>query len=241
MQKIKIGIFGDSYGYYDSRFSTKSWTQYLSEDYEITSYCKNGASTYLIYQEFLKHHEQYDKVIVLITYPGRIHTSILPIPGSGIAQFWTKLHEDTLSYEQKKVLRATGEFVDIIHFDEELTNQTILFHNLLIEKIKSFRSDILFVPCFSVSNTEFNRTCLYDISMMEQQFWGDKWKIVAKRNAQMYDERQCHMSNQNNFILYQQIKQELESMIGHKTFNIDLETFVQPDDISNYIPSKYYE
>ena len=196
---------------------------------------------YLTYQNFKKYHELYDVVIVLVTYPGRIHTSVLPVPTGGVAKFWINLFNNRLTYSQKKVLRATGDFVDIIHLDSELLNQAVLFHNLLLEKIKSSRDDILFVPCFSVPNTEFNDTCLYDISLKEEKYWGSVWETVLKRDARVYDERQCHLTNQNNFILYEQIKNELLLVKGHKTFKIDISSFVDAVEISNYVLSKYYE
>lgn len=238
---MKIGIFGDSYGYYDSRFKTESWVTYLSQDFDVTSYCENGSSTYLIYKNFIEYQHLYDKVIVLVTYPIRLHTSILAVPSSSMAKFWTNIFRQKLTYTQKQILNATGNFIDIIQEDNELTNQFILFHNLMLEKLKSTRKDILFVPCFSIPETEFTETSLYHISMMEEAVWGEKWETVLKRNARPYDERQCHMCNQNNFILYQQIKEAIPLINGHTVFKIDLSTFVKPDDISNYIPTNYYE
>lgn len=238
---MKIGIFGDSYGYKDARFSANSWIDHLSQMHDVTSHCENGASTYLIFQNFLKYHQLYDTVIVLVTFPTRIHTSIVPLPSNGIAKFWMNFHRNTLSYEKKRVLQTAGNFLDIIPLDDELVNQFVLFHNLLLDKIKTLRTDILFIPCFSFKETDFNTTCLYDISQKEEKAWGEKWERVLQKNARPYDERQCHMCDENNLILANQINDIIPLIKGHVTFNIDLDKFVDPDDISKYVPKKYYE
>lgn len=238
---MKIGIFGDSYGHHEERYNTISWVKHLSNDHDVVSYCQNGASTYLIYNEFIKYQHLYDVVIVLVTYPTRLHTSVLPIPTGGIATFWSRLFRNKLSLTQKRVLQAAGNLIDVAHLDEELTNQFLLFHNLLIEKIKSLRSDILFIPSFAVPGTEFTCTSLYDISLKEEAVWGEQWQTVLRNDARPYDERQCHLCNQNNYILYTQINEVLPKIKGHITFDINLNRFSNPDDIANYVPKKYFE
>lgn len=238
---VKIGIFGDSYGYYDDRFTTQSWVKYISQDFDVTTYCENGSSTYLIYQNFLKYQQLYDVVIVLVTFPIRLHTSIIPLPSGEIAKFWIKVCRNNLTYTEKQILTATGNFIDVVQLDDELFAQFTLYHNILIEKIKSIRENILFIPCFSVPNTEFNDTSLYDISVMEESAWGEHWETVLKRNARPHDERQSHMCNENNFILYTQIKNMISSIKGHVTFKVDISKFAKPDNLSTYIPKKYYE
>ena len=65
---IKVGIFGDSYadpirhGHDNFReLDDIGWPNLLRNKYEVGLHAEPGSSIYYSYQEFLKHHEKYDK------------------------------------------------------------------------------------------------------------------------------------------------------------------------------------
>lgn len=233
---MQIGIFGDSYSFHELKYSTQSWVEYLSNDFNVYSHSTPGSSTYLIYQNFLKFQHLYDKVIVLVTFPARIHTSIAPVSSADAVDHYIKVYGNLLSYDEKKILSNVKPFISTLLLDKELTNQFIVLHTSLIETMKSMRPDILFIPAFSFENTEFCGSSLYDVTLMEENFWSNDWNVAVKNNAKFFDQRQCHLSEPNNFILYNEIKQIITTVDSHITLDLNVKKFVKPDSIKKYIP-----
>jgi hypothetical protein len=69
---LKVGIFGDSYadpirhGHDNFReLDDIGWPNLLQNNYEVGLHAIAGSSIYYSYQEFLKHHEKYDKIVLL--------------------------------------------------------------------------------------------------------------------------------------------------------------------------------
>lgn len=77
MNKITVGIFGDSYanaehGHEEFPDMHKdAWFHYLGNNYVATSYGVGGASNFYSYKEFLNNHHKHNKNVFLISYPGR--------------------------------------------------------------------------------------------------------------------------------------------------------------------------
>ena len=75
---LKVGIFGDSYadpirhGHDNFReLDDIGWPNLLQNNYEVGLHALAGSSIYYSYQEFLKHHEKYDKIVFVVTDPIR--------------------------------------------------------------------------------------------------------------------------------------------------------------------------
>jgi len=76
---MKIAVFGDSFGddynlWPDPYLGVgPSWIDYLrNQNIEIDNYSCGGASLFYGYQRFISTYQKYDKVIFLVTSPGRI-------------------------------------------------------------------------------------------------------------------------------------------------------------------------
>ena len=54
------------------RTKYKCWVDLLSERFTVTTYAQGGSDCYFSYKKFLETHEQYDKIIFLKTFPGRL-------------------------------------------------------------------------------------------------------------------------------------------------------------------------
>ena len=80
---LKVGIFGDSYadpishGHDNFKDMDKlGWPNLLKSNYEVGLHGKTGSSIFYSYQQFLKYHEQYDKIVFVVTNPERWVNSV---------------------------------------------------------------------------------------------------------------------------------------------------------------------
>lgn len=233
---MNVGIFGDSFAHTLEQTSRVSWAKMLADDYNVENHAIGGSSTYFSYLKFLEHQHKYDKVIFVVTYPARIYTSYGHIPSDVTARYMLSHRDSQRNLTQRKVLSGLQSYFTYALLDEVVVDQHILFHNLMIEKIKSLRKDILFIPAFSVTNTEFDCSSLHDVSAMEVNHWKSMGHIVRERDIYDYDQRQHHLTEPNNLILHRMVRDIVPSIESHVTLPIDLNDFSKPDDVSKYLP-----
>ena len=119
-QDIKIGIFGDSFA--SLKFeenTTPTWVDILSEKYDITNHAISGSTLYYSIEEIKKHHTHYDKIILVVTRPGRLQVAkwmplvkedqfIQPV----IVKF---LNEYNLDKYQKLAWEAANQYYSYLH------------------------------------------------------------------------------------------------------------------------------
>lgn len=234
---MKVGIFGDSYAHILERSTTTSWADLLSKDFDVENYAMGGSSTYFSYLNFLEHYQKYNKIIFVVTYPARMYTSFGHVPSAVTAKDMLTNRAVRLDKIQQKIIYGLDSYFTYSLLDNAILDQHILFHNLMIEKIKSLKKDILFIPAFSVPNTDFDRTALVDITRMEEGHWISLGYKIKSTEIFRYDNRQHHLTEPNNRILYQMVKDILPSVKNHVTLSLDLNNFSKPDDISKYLPN----
>lgn len=200
---MKIGIFGDSFGeksYVPETATSKAWTTYIAEEFDIDNYCVSGSSFYYSAKLFLTNHHLYDKIIFLVTDPGRLE--ILPdfvinSMQSRITDYTVAsiLAEETGNHIYKV---AADYFVYFNNYDKEC-----LFQYALLEKLKNAKSnDVLFLPCFRYSFDEQDRNDdeLFKISKLDEN--DTLLQVAGKRK----EYRHCHFNSQNNIIFAEKIK-----------------------------------
>lgn len=226
MQKLKIGVFGDSFAQHTKDFEPHtSWVDLLSQDFDVTNFGLNESSTYYSYCKFLETHHRFDRIVFLLVDPVRVHTSFLPI----YSELMILLHLERTKFsdDQKKVLKGLAlYFKDSIN-DIEIQKQYHLFHDLMINDLQEKRKDILFLPSSSKKN---DSNLLVDITLNENSYWQLGENIAAK-----LDTRQCHMSNPANHWLYERIKENLVSSTRTSFFSFDLNEVPLPDNVNNYM------
>lgn len=234
---MKIGIFGDSYAFHHDQWNTESWVSLLKKDFDVTSYGKNGSSTYYSYRLLKENYLKYDKIIFVITKGDRIHTSIAPVPTYDMAQYYLK--KGNLTPQQRQVMQGLSDFILYTMSDTEVENQIMLLHLLLLKEIQQMGLDILFIRAFDdPRHSELSGPALWHITDMEHTAWGDQWKSFKNYPGFNFDKRQCHLTSQNNKILYEEIKKILPTLSGNTFFNFDISKFSQPDNINNYMPEE---
>lgn len=203
---MKIGIYGDSFGSgfaFNVSQSGKQylsyigldWTEILASKYAVTNY--SAFSSSLVYSaDLLKStHQLYDKVILLVTHPGRV-TMGFPSENQPTPHFvnyeYSKLWYDRAKKE--KWLTELNSVLDyyIYIYQEDHVN---LIHNSLVDYCKKLRPDIMLVPNFNNSFENIVGNTLTDVFAMENTAWNIEYPIFE------YDMRKCHMTKENNEIL----------------------------------------
>ena len=71
---MKIGVFGDSFGFKPSFISTDHfWVDVIQEKYETQNYSKGGTNLYWSYSMLEKYASQFDFLILTVTGPYRFY------------------------------------------------------------------------------------------------------------------------------------------------------------------------
>lgn len=211
---MKIGIFGDSFS--NSAINNKhpgylnylSWSDIISTKFknDVKNFGIAGSSLYYSHNEFLTHHEKFDKIIFMITDWGRIYNSktkinrLKHVPGFAMAEYLKTLIENSnikVNHDDPLILDSIINYYIYV----QNNNEEILFHKLMIDNIKSIRSDVLLIPCFSskFSMIDDYVMCMNDISMIDMNAAELSWSNVR------FDPRHCHMNEENNYIFANKI------------------------------------
>lgn len=207
----KIGIFGDSFGDKATGVAetetSKAWSSYICQEFDADNHCASGSSFYYSANLFLKTHHMYDKIIFLITLPGRIEVA-KPFSEDIMPNRISNFDHATSLVEELSI--GNGHLNDKIY--QTAVNYFLYFHNFeqdcffqyaAIDKLKNIRKEnILFLPCFFQSVDELDRKNneLFQISSL------DETNSTLKKIGRMNDCRHSHFNDQNNIIFAKNIK-----------------------------------
>ena len=221
---MKIAIFGDSFGDdynmwpYPYLGVGSSWVDHLRDhDLEIDNYSCGGTSLFYSYQKFISTYEKYDKVIFLVTSPGRISVPLGDITEDfNISALKHKLRNCS---DAKRKIQLTAIRDYFIYVKNDTFDN--LVHKLLLEDILKKHRDILIIPCFENSGID-NQIPLFNISHFEAKFW-NLTDILPWSDTE-YDSRKCHMCEENNLML----GQEIHNWVRTGNYNLNQENFKTP-------------
>ena len=234
---MKIGIFGDSFGddynLWPNPYSGvgPSWVDYLrNHDIEIDNYSCGGTSLFYSYQRFISTCQNYDKVIFLVTAPGRIS-----VPSGQFAEeFFNVPSVETqlkLCFDVNRKIKLNA----IRDYFMYVKNDTFdnLVHKLLIEDISNKHKDTLIIPCFAHSGID-NQIPLIDIPRFEAAFW--KIEEIMPWSDTEYDARKCHMCEENNLMF----GKEIFNWAKTGNYNLSRENFKSPTkEFSHYFRTDF--
>ena len=229
---MKIAIFGDSYAddynLWPHRYTDVGlgWPDYLrSQNIEVDNYSLGGTSLYYSYQKFILKYQEYDKIIFVVTHPGRIS---VPVGNQEENYVNAALVENALKncfdFERKIKLAAIRDYFIYVKNDK-FDN---LVHKLLIEDISKKHKAALIIPCFPNSGID-NQIPLIDISHFEAKFWNLSDPIPWSDTVR--DARKCHMCEENNLML----GQEIYNWVKTGNYNLNPANFKTPTkEFSHY-------
>ncbi len=227
---MKIGVFGDSYAdEHHSKFfaSYPSWMEILRSKYslDVTSFGFSATSLFYSYKKLLEHKHEFNKVIFLITSPGRImipddipvtnkkykHVNSQRSARFNITQIESKLEPGTDSDLQ--VLKAAESYF-LYLYDAEKEE---LFHNMLLKKIKEDNPDVIFINTISDLQDTNSLSCIARMEIVESGLDEDLFNGFT-------DNRVCHLSKRNNEIL----ADKMYSWLNGAPVHINLNEFEVP-------------
>ena len=212
MMKSKpvIGIYGDSFA--DPKWVSNSydaWPELLSKDYKIKNYSLSGTSLWWSYNKFLETCNKIDYAIFVVTVPGRIHIE----------------HNDKhLNLNPVTWPIWDGVSIGEIYFKYFYSNKReTSFHNFMVNDLLEY-DKILLIPAFNESIPNYPMSLCY-LADMETDYYGLDHSGPNER-------RKCHLSKENNKVIYNKITAALE--INSKVLTISESDFIVPSDSLEY-------
>ena len=226
---MKIGIFGDSYGVgFDKEGETISWPAIVSKKYQTTNYAQRASNFFYSYDLLKNFGHKYDKIIFLITWPGRIRCQLEKLPNLNFTclehaqsncDFFTKTNQLNLA----KVAQSAADYYKYF-FNP---NQEQLFNDMLYKKlIEEYKDNINVLFSFSESVSTRNKISLNEITELDYSYYN-----IEDSYFKYEDTRHCHLNNSNNKILAEKIIGWIET----DQFDLDISDFVEPTE-----PFEYY-
>lgn len=244
----KLLIIGDSFADPGPRqfHPSPSWTTILEKEsgYQVVNKARGGSGLYYAIKCFNDLQENFDKILLTVTNPGRIY---VPILGSKFTNqdhsihhhtqntFYNEVWKQELDKSDKdyiiglKTLDAISAYYAYVYNFEEQR----YYHKLMLDDLKRRRPDIIFVPAlFPALPNQTNPVCLNDISEMELKHYGLTYEHINGFDLRT-DIRRCHMSVENNRILAEKAKGWLKG----DPVQIDVNDFKKPTEpIDVYFP-----
>jgi hypothetical protein len=225
---MKIGVFGDSFAVMKYN-TTPSWVDILAGKYNVTNHSIIGSNLYYSVEEIKKHHLNYDKIIFVVTEPGRMKVADW-IPLDSNRQFVTGkldkqyIHREELNQYEELVYEAASQYVTCFH--DDVYEKYI--HNLMLDDIKKVRADMILIPAFMNSWYNINYSPMIHIYAKENTAWNLAGKTVIE---EYNDIRNCHMIAENNVIF----AEKAEHWLNGNHVNINLNDFVTTTDKDFYL------
>lgn len=180
-----------------------SWIDYLDAD----TYGWMGSDFYYSYNQFIKHQHKYEKCIVVITgnrrYSSKFNNKWMHCVDIPEAFRHAKTNGNV---EKRSYYKQLLSFFKNIYFED--LERVDLIHEAMINSILSIRPDTILI----------HNSDLESVYKSELKAWDIPYNDF-KNILDYVDVRQCHMTNDNNYILANFILQNL-----NKTGYIDLST-----------------
>ena len=262
-KETTVGIFGDSFACRAWGNDTgMSWAEILDKKhgyYRQSNFAEPGSSLFFSYDKFLKSFNHFEKIIFVVTSPGRfslpphieIHKQFLSrhiVPVSLEADFegldsmiktTTNQEEKNLFVSHKRVLEVVENYFAYLYDDnQDVHNNIGLMQNLMamrpdaliIPTIRNGVADRLGLPDPSLDTIKFP-SVLTDITQREITVTGKDYFSMAGSGR---DRRHCHMSETNNEIFADKIADYIET--GNFALNADDFVYDKDLDVSTVFP-----
>lgn len=207
-RKKRVLILGDSYARNKSLnpINGPAWTELLriNRKYQVTNLAEGGSCMWFSFRNFLNYHEKHDKIIFVVTNPLRLYFPIYedivpPHHNPGTLDLLLDIKKTTTNSSQIENIDAVLSYFKHIVDMEEIS----IYQKLMIKEIRQLRPDTILIPAFPNSIFDYQSDCLMDVSDREVQGLG----ISMYNNIfETYDEqRNCHLIDENNHILYKHV------------------------------------
>lgn len=234
---MKIAVFGDSFAFKAPGNTTPNWVDHVRAKYTtVDNYSLSGSSLFYSIQHFYKNHCKYDKILFVVTTPGRI---LLPtfisdnlgtnsIPGIATIELWIKRTQkeiDTGNTKNKFKLEVYQAIKNYFYYVKN-HEYDVHVHDLMVDDIIKQRPDVILIPAFKDSHKKYaNETTMHDISKKEEFAWNLEYNLDGR------DSRNSHMTVENNAIFAEQAIKWIQG----SSVKINLDDFVTPMNKEFYL------
>jgi hypothetical protein len=237
---MKLGIFGDSF-VAGKMNKNLSWVEIISRKYETVGvHGLSGTNLYYSIENIKKYHEQYDKIILVSTLPGRLKlaTYVSNIDPKTPYMASISVVEVLKAQELKKAnpdqirLRELDAAYNYFIFLQDLQYEQYI-HYLMLDDVKLLRPDIIIINGFEESSRDKNNPSnnIDSITKKENKHWGFDSGWISWNTTNLVDTRNCHMTDENNIIFASKVEQ----WINGEPVLINLDEFVTPDNKDFYL------
>jgi hypothetical protein len=234
---MKIGIFGDSFAsvkYVEN--TTPTWVDILSTKYDVTNHALPGSNLYYSIKLIKDNHLKYDKIILVVTEPGRIKISKWLLSKNDDGEqfvYGIKDHKITNknNFNTSKKLAYEAAYQYFLYLKDFDYDNYI--HSLMLDDVKSCiaKNNFIIIPAFNNSLHNGNHSSMCQIFEKENTHWNIDNETI---NRNYYDFRNCHMTAENNEIF----ATKAEEWIAGKPVHINLDDFVTTTNKDFYLKQK---
>jgi Ni,Fe-hydrogenase I large subunit len=172
----------------------KAWPRHL----DATVFAQSGSDLYYSYNQFINNHKQYEKCIFVVTSPLRYSTNIKSWIHTASIEDATEAQNFVTDKNIKKYYKVLADFFENIYYKD--IERIELLNLAMLDSIRQKRPDTMFINSFPDLKT------VYDL---ELKSWNSNHE-ESQDYTKYFDLRQCHMTNDNNKILADYIKENLE-------------------------------
>lgn len=254
--KKSLGIFGDSYAsptLHNLITKTKEqigviWPHVLDQEFQVHNYARPGNSIYKCYIDFIEFGNRHDHNVMIIPLRDRFYSSFLDDSEiSRIFDFenWYSNYQNILFYKDNikqrnpsnidkhlKIFDSLEVYYEFWKDDEflktvnaALADKLKTFNNLTTVEVESSDTTI---GLKDISDWEF------EIIKLQSGNLKPYVKDIAEKKKFLRDNRNCHLTEENNVILGKII---LDAVKNNKKIELKIKDFAQPTESA----SSYFE
>jgi hypothetical protein len=231
---MKLGVFGDSFAMNHPDNPSDSWVDIVGKKYTTTNWASPGTNLFYSMVAFKNNQHEYDKIIFVVTMPGRLflrHDEIYDsdddrkVASLTMAEYlYNKSLNEVDGYKKETKLKIYRSAADYLAYIQDDVYERYI-HWLMVRDILTIRPDAILIPTVSDSLENYHGDVMVDITIKED--------IAFNYTPNIYhnDIRNCHMTKENNEIFAGKVEEWLN---GNPVY-IDINDFVAPNNTEFYI------
>lgn len=169
------------------------WHRHL----DACTYGQSGSDLYYSYNQFVKHHKKYKTCIFVVTSAFRYSTNSKGWIHSASYEDAIEKINFTTDYSTKLYFKSLANFFKNIYYND--TERVEFINQAMLDSIKLLRPDTIFINAYP------DLKQAYDLELASWNTTHEESQDYTK----YFDLRHCHMTNENNKILADFVKNNI--------------------------------
>lgn len=216
MSKLKVGIFGDSFAfpYNIVRGADRhpgiqhvghAWSALLADRYNVENFSWPGSDVYFSYINFKENYKKFDINIFVKTADNRLsvkyNNEYVHLYRLDWAQNSLKIEND---FDKRQIYRSGIDYFTFIQNDERDSH----LGRLMSQEVCALDPQCIFIDTRSEHG-------LKNVFLNENRAWGLSTDSYITKFDKTIDLRYCHMTKENNEIVYNKVVDCIENNIKY--------------------------